>query len=154
MAERAAAHGRGAPAVDAGRKCSVPRSHRSVSRERKATVLHRRRPLHSRRQPGVRPGDLRVSPEPGIVPVTPADRFPLWLRGMLWGLVIVACVLLAYEIPNRGIDPDELEHLHAAYCVWRGEVPYRDFFEHHGPALYYCLWPILKLYGPLLSVLW
>lgn len=88
------------------------------------------------------------------MPVTTPDRFPLWLRGTLCGLILVACALLAYEIPNRGIDPDELEHLHAAYCVWRGEVPYRDFFEHHGPALYYCLWPLLEICGPKLSVLW
>jgi len=63
-------------------------------------------------------------------------------------------LLLAWEIPNRGIDPDELEHLHAACSVWRGDVPYRDFFEHHGPGLYYLIWPLFRACGPELSVLW
>jgi 4-amino-4-deoxy-L-arabinose transferase-like glycosyltransferase len=72
----------------------------------------------------------------------------------LWGLITIACAMQAYEIRNRGVDPDELEHLHAAYCVSRGQVPYRDFFEHHGPALYYVMLPVFKLCGPQLSVLW
>jgi hypothetical protein len=86
--------------------------------------------------------------------VKTGDCSPVWLRGTLWTLIALACALQAYEIPNRGIDPDELEHLHAAFCVWRGDVPYRDFFEHHGPALYYCVWPLFKLCGPQLIVLW
>ncbi|MBI3861927.1 MAG: glycosyltransferase family 39 protein [Planctomycetia bacterium] len=69
-------------------------------------------------------------------------------------LIAAACALMAYQIPNRGIDPDEFEHLHAAFCVARGEVPYRDFFEHHAPALYYLSWPLFKVLGPHLSVLW
>lgn len=76
------------------------------------------------------------------------------LRITLWFVIVGACLLLAWEIPRRGIDPDELEHLHAACCVWRGEVPYRDFFEHHGPALYYLILPLLTTCGPELDVLW
>jgi hypothetical protein len=72
----------------------------------------------------------------------------------LWILVAAACAVQACEIPRRGIDPDELEHLHAAWCVAHGQVPYRDFFEHHGPALYYLLIPLFKLGIPDLSVLW
>jgi len=54
----------------------------------------------------------------------------------------------------RGIDPDELEHLHAAFCVWRGDLPYRDFFEHHAPALYWLAWPLFIVHGPHLGTLW
>ncbi len=89
-----------------------------------------------------------------IVPVATENRFPRWLRWILWGFIVAGCSLQAYEIPNRGIDPDELEHLHAAYCVSRGDIPYRDFFEHHGPALYYFVLPLMKICGPQLSVLW
>ncbi len=80
----------------------------------------------------------------------PAARLVRW---GLWGLIVTACALQAYEIPNRGIDPDELEHLHAAFCVWHGEVPYRDFFEHHAPGLYYLVWPVFEWHGPNLNVL-
>ncbi len=86
--------------------------------------------------------------------LTNANARTGWVRVCLWGLIGLACAMQAYEIPNRGIDPDELEHLHAAYCVWRGQVPYRDFFEHHGPALYYLVAPLLALRGPDLSALW
>jgi hypothetical protein len=67
-------------------------------------------------------------------------------------LVIGAALLT--QVRSRGIDPDELEHLHAACAVSWGEVPYRDFFEHHAPGLYYLLQPILRATGPELPALW
>lgn len=36
---------------------------------------------------------------------------------------------------RREFDVDELQHTHAGWRWSRGETPYRDFFEHHGPAL-------------------
>jgi hypothetical protein len=36
---------------------------------------------------------------------------------------------------SREFDPDEFQHMHAAWNVSQGLVPYRDFFEHHMPAL-------------------
>ena len=90
--------------------------------------------------------------------MTADTSFSGWVRGALWCLIIAACALQVFEIEHRGIDPDELEHLHAAYCVWSGEVPYRDFFEHHAPALYYLLQPVLELFydlgNPRISILW
>lgn len=41
---------------------------------------------------------------------------------------------------------DDIEHLRAAYFVSNGEIPYRDFFEHHHPLLWY-------MFAPLVSVL-
>ena len=69
-------------------------------------------------------------------------------------LPLVIGVVLLIQVPGRGIDPDELEHVHAACAVSWGEVPYRDFFEHHGPGLYYLLQPILRMTGPELPALW
>ncbi|MBR1904540.1 MAG: glycosyltransferase family 39 protein [Alphaproteobacteria bacterium] len=40
---------------------------------------------------------------------------------------------------------DDIEHLRAAYFVSIGDVPYRDFFEHHHPLLWYVLWPLIKI---------
>lgn len=39
---------------------------------------------------------------------------------------------------------DELEHLHAAYFVSTGLVPFRDFFEHHNPLFWYMLATLVK----------
>ncbi len=41
---------------------------------------------------------------------------------------------------------DHAEHLHAAWLVWQGEVPYRDFFEHHNPLLWYLLAPLVAAF--------
>ena len=43
-------------------------------------------------------------------------------------------------------NPDEFWHLHSAWCLSRGMIPYRDFFEHHTPWLYFLLAPIFSLY--------
>ena len=41
---------------------------------------------------------------------------------------------------------DHAEHLHASWLVWQGKIPYRDFFEHHNPLLWYMLSPIVALF--------
>lgn len=48
---------------------------------------------------------------------------------------------------TRYLDIDELEHLHAAWSVSRGLVPYRDFFEHHTPALYFAAAPFFAFFS-------
>jgi hypothetical protein len=73
----------------------------------------------------------------------------LWLR-VAW----FAWLLLGLRLAVRGFDPDELEHLHAAFCLQAGQLPYRDFFEHHAPALYWLAQPVLFLTGPQLTALW
>jgi len=44
-------------------------------------------------------------------------------------------------LSHRVFDPDEFQHSHAAWCVFKGMVPYKDFFEHHTPWYYYALSP-------------
>jgi Dolichyl-phosphate-mannose-protein mannosyltransferase len=51
----------------------------------------------------------------------------------------------------RRFDPDELEHLHAAWCFSKGLLPYRDFFEHHTPGLYFILAPLARMLHPELT---
>ena len=43
-----------------------------------------------------------------------------------------------------GYEADEMEHLHGAWNVGQGLLPYRDFFEHHPPLLYYLLAPFVR----------
>jgi hypothetical protein len=47
-------------------------------------------------------------------------------------------------IPRRRFDPDEFEHAHDAWLMWKGMVPYKDFFEHHTPWYYYVLRPFFN----------
>ncbi len=66
--------------------------------------------------------------------------------------VLPAIIALSYGLMwklsrVRDFDPDEFEHLHAAWCVARGMVPYRDFFEHHTPWFYYFLAPFIQAFN-------
>jgi 4-amino-4-deoxy-L-arabinose transferase-like glycosyltransferase len=45
------------------------------------------------------------------------------------------------------IDPDESQHLHAAWLVASGRAPYRDFWENHTPLFYYLLAPLTSLFA-------
>ena len=39
---------------------------------------------------------------------------------------------------------DNVEHIHATWLVAWGKVPYRDFFQHHNPLLWYLFAPVFK----------
>ena len=61
-----------------------------------------------------------------------------------WFLLVAIIALLVARVPLiavRVFDNDEFEHAHAAWSVFRGLVPYRDFFEHHTPWYYFALSP-------------
>jgi hypothetical protein len=64
-------------------------------------------------------------------------------------LVAIAGLLIARlrVIPVRYFDPDELEHSHAAWSVFKGLLPYKDFFEHHTPWYYYALSPFFRWFS-------
>ncbi len=50
-------------------------------------------------------------------------------------------------IARRVFDPDEFEHSHAAWSVFRGLLPYKDFFEHHTPWYYFALSPFFRWFA-------
>lgn len=62
--------------------------------------------------------------------------------GVLAALLALAVVLRVGVVLDRRIDPDESQHLHVAWLVMQGRVPYRDFWEHHLPFFYYGLAPL------------
>lgn len=47
-------------------------------------------------------------------------------------------------VAHANLDPDESQHLHAAWLISQGRVPYADFWEHHMPSLAYALAPITR----------
>jgi 4-amino-4-deoxy-L-arabinose transferase-like glycosyltransferase len=59
---------------------------------------------------------------------------------------LFAALALALSI-LRFFDGDEIEHVHSAWHVVNGAMPYVDFFQHHHPLLWYLLAPALALTG-------
>ncbi len=58
----------------------------------------------------------------------PSER----LRALPYLLIFIAFVArLAF-----GFETDELQHLHFAWNIAHGQIPYHDFFEHHPPGLH------------------
>jgi uncharacterized membrane protein len=65
-------------------------------------------------------------------------------------LAIAAAMLVVrtWFIVHRAFDIDEFEHAHATWSVAQGLLPYRDFFEHHTPALYFAFAPLFARMHP------
>jgi hypothetical protein len=66
-----------------------------------------------------------------------------WLTWCGWLLVAAA---LAAGLTTRwqythdsALDDDEPQHMHFAWCITQGIVPYRDFWDNHTPALHHAL---------------
>lgn len=57
-------------------------------------------------------------------------------------LLFIGLVAVALGYPVR---PDEVEHVHAAWLVAVGQVPYRDFFQHHHPLLWLTMAPLVRV---------
>jgi 4-amino-4-deoxy-L-arabinose transferase-like glycosyltransferase len=67
------------------------------------------------------------------------------LRRGLLALVAAAAVLVwVGTVANTALDPDESQHLHAAWLVGQGQAPFAEFWEHHSPLLYYLLAPLTR----------
>lgn len=67
-----------------------------------------------------------------------------WLPLVYFIIQVVAGVWLAFWLlynhqPQTG---DDIEHLHSAWLVHEGKVPYIDFFQHHNPLLWYLFSPL------------
>ncbi len=67
--------------------------------------------------------------------------------------LIVSLLAICYAMIFCGFQiVDEFEHLHASWLVSIGKVPYRDFFEHHNPLLWYISAPIVSLFYDNLKI--
>jgi len=52
-----------------------------------------------------------------------------------------------------GVNHDTSEHLHCAWMVSRGLIPYKDFWQHHPPLLWLILAPLFKILKPTVLIL-
>lgn len=60
-------------------------------------------------------------------------------------LVAVFYSLVIAHLPTQ--NGDNIEHIHSSFMVAIGQVPYRDFFQHHNPLLWYLFAPVAKLFA-------
>ena len=75
-----------------------------------------------------------------------SDRAVLVFAAVAILLVLAPFFLRLPLIETRGYNPDELEHLHWSWCVWRGLVPYVDYFDHHTPWFHFFLAQFFDFY--------
>lgn len=61
--------------------------------------------------------------------------------------------LLFLAALNKAYNMDEFEHVHSAWYIVHGFVPYRDFFQHHNPLLWYLIAPVIALAGENAGIL-
>ncbi len=65
-------------------------------------------------------------------------------RLMIWGVICYALWFALWTIlyTETG-NGDNVEHLHVTWLVAHGKVPYRDFFQHHNPLMWYLFAPFI-----------
>ncbi len=61
--------------------------------------------------------------------------------------LLALIVLLAVHAVVRGFNRDEFEHVHSAWYLAQGCLPYQEFFQHHHPLLWLLIVPVLRLLG-------
>ncbi|MBO5038576.1 MAG: glycosyltransferase family 39 protein [Alphaproteobacteria bacterium] len=68
------------------------------------------------------------------------------LRICLWMFILFAALsgIYIYGVIVKA-NGDNVEHLHSSWLVWQGYVPYRDFFQHHNPLLWYLSAPLVAM---------
>ena len=67
-------------------------------------------------------------------------------RKFLLGFIFISAIGLiwVYSFILKA-NGDNIEHLHYSWRIWQGDVPYRDFFQHHNPLLWYISAPFVNL---------
>ncbi|MDD2702638.1 MAG: hypothetical protein PHC33_01350 [Candidatus Omnitrophica bacterium] len=60
--------------------------------------------------------------------------------------------LLIFWARTVAIECDESEHLHCAWLVSRGLIPFKDFWQHHSPLIWVFMSPFIKICKSSVSV--
>ena len=75
----------------------------------------------------------------------PKLRSPV-VRRVALCLVVVFYGLGAFLSQKRAFDQDEFLHLHAAWSIFKGLLPYRDYFDHYTPLFHLFLVPFFHFF--------
>ncbi len=67
-----------------------------------------------------------------------------YLQRFLWLYlaVMAVCCIYIFGIIVKA-SGDNVEHLNASWLIWQGYLPYKDFFQHHNPLLWYLSSPLV-----------
>lgn len=63
-------------------------------------------------------------------------------------VLLAAVATVAVMWVGQRPDWDETEHLHSAWLMSQGALPFRDFWQHHSPMLWIALSPVLGAMSP------
>ncbi|MBU1702675.1 MAG: hypothetical protein KJ970_04455 [Candidatus Eisenbacteria bacterium] len=66
-------------------------------------------------------------------------------RAQATSLVLIVIILMIGLLIGRRPDWDEIEHIHTAWLMHQGLIPYSDFFQNHPPGLWLLLSPIMDI---------
>lgn len=61
-------------------------------------------------------------------------------------LIAFGTLYLIYSL-TCFLEVDEIEHIYSSWLVYKGQVPYRDFFQHHHAFLWYIYSLVFKVAG-------
>jgi hypothetical protein len=67
-------------------------------------------------------------------------------------IVIISALLLVLWGSSVGIESDETNHLHCAWMIHSGMVPFKDFWAHHSPLFWLILAPVFSVLKPTASI--
>ena len=52
------------------------------------------------------------------------------------------CLICWTGFYSGSTDGDTIEHIHTSWLIHTGKIPYKDFFQHHNPLLWYIFSPL------------
>lgn len=69
------------------------------------------------------------------------------LKKILYYSIAIMILWLGVVSIRMHFSPDEFEHIHSAWLVLNGYVPFKDFFQNHNPLFWYTIAPFIKIFG-------
>jgi hypothetical protein len=69
----------------------------------------------------------------------------IWIL-LFIGIVIVLALIYVRFVFRAPVDHDEVEHMHIAFKLLNGQVPYRDFYQNHWPVFWLLCMPFVKAF--------
>lgn len=69
-------------------------------------------------------------------------------KELVWGAVlsfVLIWIIGGFNL-SSGCMADTIEHIYASWLISLGKLPYKDFFEHHNPLLWYLFSPIAQFF--------